>query len=221
MDTATARNHMVNSQVRPNKVNDTRILEAMRQIPRERFLPPLAALLAYVDEDVPVGGGRFLLEPMVIARLVQAAAARPADRGLVVGAGTGYGSALLAACGAQVTALDDDPNLQAIARTALATLAPSVALVTGPLAAGWKAGAPYDFVLIEGAAEEIPPALTEQVKREGGRIVAVRAFPGGVSHAAFGEVVAVPGGAKVAWQALFDCATPVLPALRRVPGFVF
>jgi protein-L-isoaspartate(D-aspartate) O-methyltransferase len=218
MDTETARNCMVDSQVRPNKVTDPRIIEAMRRIPRERFVPPQAAALAYADEDVPLGGGRYLMEPMVIARLVQAAAVRPGERALVVGAGTGYGATLLAALDAEVTALEDDPALLAMARAALAG---SVTLVVGPLAAGWQAGAPYHLVLIEGAAEEIPPAITGQVQRDGGRIATVRAFPGGVSHAALGEVVAGPAGDAVAWQPLFDCATPVLPALRRAAGFVF
>ena len=219
MDFAAARKHMVDSQVRPNQVSDPRILQAMRQIPRERFVPPEIAFRAYVDEDVPLGGGRFLIEPMVIARLVQAAAVQPGERSLVAAAGTGYGSALLAACGVQVTALEEDPRLIAIAQAVLPALAPSVMLVTGSVTAGWKAGAPYDLILIEGAAEEIPAALPEQVKRDSGRILTVRAFPGGVSHAAIGEVVAGP--ARVAWQPLFDCATPVLPSLRRAPSFVF
>jgi protein-L-isoaspartate(D-aspartate) O-methyltransferase len=221
MDFEAARLHMVASQVRPNKVTDPRILEAMRRIPRERFVPPSVLALAYADEDVPLGSGRYLTEPMVIARLVQAASARTGERALVVAAGPGYGAALLAACGAQVIALEEDAGLAAEARTVLPAAAPSVTLVTGPLNAGWKPGAPYEIVLIDGAAEEIPQALIDQVKSEGGRIVAVRAFPGRVSHAAIGEVVAAADIARVAWQPLFDCATPVLPAFRRAPSFVF
>jgi protein-L-isoaspartate(D-aspartate) O-methyltransferase len=221
MDFAAARQHMVASQVRPNKVTDPRILEAMRQLPRERFVPAAMLARAYADEDVPLGNGRYLTEPMVIARLVEAASPRPGERALLVAAGGGYGAALLAACGAQVTALEQEPDLAAQARALLPELAPSVMLVTGPLTAGWKAAAPYDIVLIDGAAEEIPPALTDQVKRDGGRIVAVRAFPDAVSHAALGEVVAAAGAVRVAWQPLFDCATPALPAFRRAPSFVF
>jgi protein-L-isoaspartate(D-aspartate) O-methyltransferase len=221
MDFETARHHMVASQVRPNQVTDPRILEAMRRIPRERFVAPNLLALAYADQNVPLGGGRYLTEPMVIARLVQAAAVRSGERALVVATGPGYGAALLAVCGAQVTALEEDANLIALARAVLPAMAPSVAVVAGPLTAGWKPGAPYDVVLIDGAAEEIPQALTDQVKRDGGRMVAVRAFPGSVSHAAVGEVVAAAGDSRVAWQPLFDCATPVLPAFRRAPSFVF
>ena len=221
MDFAAARQHMVASQVRPNQVTDPRILEAMHQLPRERFVPPGMQARAYADADVPLGGGRYLTAPMVIARLVQATGARPGERALVVAAGSGYGAALLAACGAQAIALEQDPELIAQARGVLPELAPSVMIVTGPLAAGWKAGAPYDIVLIDGAAEDIPPALIDQVKRDGGRIVAVRAFPDAVSHAALGEVVPAEGAVRVAWQPLFDCATPALPAFRRAPSFVF
>ena len=148
---AEARNRMVDSQIRPNKVTDPRIIAAMRQLPRERFLPPHLAPLAYADEDVPLGEGRVLIKPTVIARLVQLTAIAAGERALVVAAGTGYGAALLAACGARVTALEEAAPLQAVARTVLAELAPSVSLVAGPLAAGWAPGAPYDVILIEGA----------------------------------------------------------------------
>src|SRR5580698_4654527 len=144
MDIETARNNMVDSQVRPNKVVDPRIIDAMRQLPRELFVPPAMASLAYADDDVPLGGGRYLMEPMVIARLVQAATVRRGERALVVGAGCGYGAALLAALGAQVIALEQDAALldrarAALARAALPAIAFAVTLVNGPLAAGWPA----------------------------------------------------------------------------------
>jgi protein-L-isoaspartate(D-aspartate) O-methyltransferase len=212
-----ARNRMVDSQVRPNKVTDPRIIAAMRQLPRERFLPERLAALAYVDEDVPLGEGRVLMEPMVIARMVQLAALSAGERALVVAAGTGYGAALLAACGARVTALEEAASLQAIARTVLAELAPSVSLVSGPLAAGWQPGAPYDVILIEGAAPEIPPAIGEQLRRQTGRLVAVLTEGGGVCQAVLAE--ATPAGLRA--QPMFDCATAPLPSLLPTPGFVF
>ena len=215
-DYATARALMVDCQVRPNKVNDPRVLAAMRSLPRERFVPPHAAALAYADEDVPLGGGRYLMEPMVIARLVQIAAPRAGERALVVAAGSGYGAALLAACGATVTALEQDEALLALARAALAATGPTVSLVSGPLAAGWKAAAPYDIVLIEGAVETIPPALVAQLKPQGGRLLAVR-IGGGMGQAVLGERV----GDALSLQPVFDCATPLVPSLRPAPGFVF
>lgn len=215
---AEARANMVESQVRPNKVTDTRIIAAMRQLPRERFLPPGRAALAYIDEDVPLGDGRVLLEPMAIARLIQLTAVLPGERALVVGAGTGYGAAILAACGARVTALEEAAPLQAIARAALAELAPSVSLVTGPLAAGWPPGAPYGVILIEGAVRDIPPAIASQLHKETGRLVTIIAgsdIHGG--HAVLAEVTA----AGLRPQPMFDCATPPIPSLLPSPGFVF
>ncbi len=212
-----ARNHMVDSQVRPNKVTDPRIVSAMRRLPRERFLPPHLAALAYVDEDVPLGEGRFLMEPVVIARLVQLAAVAAGERALVVAAGTGYGAALLASCGARVTALEEAASLQAVARTVLAELAPSVSLVTGPLAAGWPPGGPYDVILIEGAVSDIPPAIGEQLHRETGRLVTVCTNSGGLGQAVLAEATA--SGLRT--RPMFDCATPPIPSLLVTPGFVF
>ncbi|MEJ1978942.1 MAG: protein-L-isoaspartate O-methyltransferase [Acetobacteraceae bacterium] len=158
-DYAAARSNMVDSQVRPNKVTDPRVLDAMRALPREEFVPPALSPVAYVDEDLPLGGGRVLMEPMVIARLVQLARVRPGERALVIGAGTGYGAALVAACGAEVTALDDDEALLAIALRVLPRYAPAVKIVHGALSAGLPEGAPWDFILLEGAVTAIPPAL--------------------------------------------------------------
>ena len=214
---AEARNRMVNSQIRPNKVTDPRVVAAMRQLPRERFLPPHLAALAYVDEDVPLGEGRVLMEPCIVARLAQLAAVGAGERALVVAAGTGYGAALLAACGARVTALEDSASLQAVARNVLGELAPSVSIVSGPLAAGWPPGAPYDVILIEGAVPEIPPAIGEQLRRQSGRLVAVLRGDGGVCQAVLAE--ATPAGLRA--QPMFDCATAPLPSLLKSPGFVF
>jgi protein-L-isoaspartate(D-aspartate) O-methyltransferase len=218
VDYAAARALMVDGQVRPNKVNDPRIIAAMRDLPRERFVPPARAPLAYSDEDVPLGGGRYLIEPMVIGRMVQIAAVQAGDRVLVVGAGSGYGAALLAACGATVTALEQDPALLAIARAVLPGLAPSVSLVEGSLAEGWKAGAPYDVILIEGAVPEIPAALPAQLRAEGGRLVAVLQPGARVGQAVLANSA---GGGRLNAQPIFDCAVPLLPMLQREPGFVF
>jgi len=216
IDYADARTMMVDGQVRPNRVVDRRILDAMRRLPRERFVPPHAAPLAYSDEDVPLGNGRVLMEPMVVARLIQLAEVRAGERVLVVGSGPGYDAALLAACGAQVTALEQDEALLAFARAALAGTQ-GVTLVGGALRDGWPAGAPYDLVFIDGAADEIPPALIAQIRAPGGRLVGVMSAAGSISHAGIGE----PSAGGLSFQPAFDCATPVLPALRRQPGFVF
>jgi protein-L-isoaspartate(D-aspartate) O-methyltransferase len=217
LDFTEARNRMVDSQIRPNKVTDPRIVAAMRRIPRERFLPAKLAAMAYVDEDVPLGGGRYLIEPMVIARLVQLTAIAGGERALVVAAATGYGAALLAACGARVTALEEDASLQETGRDILAELAPSVSLVSGPLAAGWPGAAPYDVILIEGGVQAIPKAISEQLHQQSGRLVAVRAGTGRLGQAVLAE--STPAGLRT--QPMFDCATPPIPGLMKSPGFVF
>lgn len=214
---ADARQRMVDSQLRPNKVTDPRVLAAMRRFPRERFLPANLAALAYADEDVPLGNGRVLMEPMVLARLVQLAAPAEGERALVVGAGVGYGAAVLSACGCRVTALEEDQTLLARARAALAETAPGVALVSGPLAAGWAQGAPYDVILIEGALREVPQAIAAQLRNEGGRLVTVLASGTRVGQAIVAEMT--PAG--LGMQPAFDSATPPLPSLQPAPVFEF
>jgi len=212
-----ARNRMVDSQVRPNRVIDPRILGAMRRLPRERFLPASLTALAYADQDVPLGNGRVMMQPMAIARLVQLLAPLQGEHALVVGAGTGYGAALLAACGPRVTALEEDPALLVIARRVLPDVAPKVSLVAGPLAAGWPSEAPYDIILLQGAVRAIPPALAEQLRNDSGRLSAVICNDGRVSQAVLAEATA----AGLRAQPMFDCATPDLPSLRPAPAFVF
>lgn len=219
-DHAAARAHMVDSQVRPNKVVDPRIIEAMRRLPRERFVPPGLSSLAYADEDVPLPGGRALLEPMVIARLAQILRVRPGETALVVGAGAGYGAAVLDACGATVTALEDDAMLLALARAALPALAPGVTLAEGPVAAGWASGAPYDVILIEGAVEAIPDVLVAQLK-PGGRMATVLAGPNEPGMGVLAEPVQVGGETRMRSQPIFNCAVPALPQFKRAPAFIF
>jgi protein-L-isoaspartate(D-aspartate) O-methyltransferase len=214
---ADARNCMVDSQIRPNRVANPRILAAMRRLPRERFLPANVHSLAYADEDVPLGNGRYMMEPMVLAKLLQAAALSGGERVLVVAAGTGYGAAVLAACGCRVTALEEDPALLSIARAALAVEAPGVSIVSGPLASGWPPQAPYDLILIEGAVAAIPPALAAQLHRETGRLLTAIRRDGGITQAVQAEAT----GSGVGLCALFDCGTPEIPPLKKAPSFAF
>jgi len=214
LDFADARKHMVDGQIRPNRINDPRILAAMLALPRERFLPPPQQSLAYADNDVPLGGGRVMPAPLTVARLVQLCAPVSGERALVVGAGAGYGAALLTACGVRVVALEEDPNLIAMARR---TLTDAVTLAEGKLAAGSPAQAPYDIILIEGAIAAIPQVLSDQLRPAGGRLVAVRSGRGLASQALLAEMT--PSGLRA--RAMFDCALPELPGLGTTRGFVF
>lgn len=214
---ADARKRMVDSQIRPNRVTNPRILAAMRRLPRERFLPPAVVPLAYADEDVPLGNGRYMLEPMVLAKLLQAATLQEHERVLVVGAGTGYGAAVLAACGCRVVALEEDPALLAIAEAILPQEAPGVTLASGPLSAGWPGHAPYDMILIEGAVPEVPPALAAQLHQETGRLLTAICSEGRATRAVQAEVTA--GG--LGMTPIFDTGTPPIPSLQRAPAFQF
>ncbi len=216
MDYETARRNMIESQIRTNKVTHAALLDALAAVPRERFLPPERAFAAYVDEDIPVAPGRYLMEPMVFARLVQLAEPRPADRALVAGSGCGYGAAVLARLVASVVALESDPQLAARGRERFAQLGiREASQVTGPLARGWPGAAPYDLILIEGAVEEVPQPLVDQLG-DGGRLVTV------VQAERIGRATRfVKRDSVVSHRPYFDAAVPILAEFRRPRGFVF
>ena len=220
LDYASARDHMVDSQVRPDRVVDPRIIRAMRTLPRERFVPAARASMAYIDEDVRLGGGRVLMEPRVLAHLVQSARVRAGERVLVVGAGTGYGAAVLDACGAVVTALEEDEALLAIARDVLPSVSPKVVLQAGRLQDGLPG--PWDVIMIEGAVSEIPPLIGATLNHQGGRLVTVLARSGGMGKGVLAEPIN-PGSPQMTLRAQpqFDCATPLLPAFVAAPVFQF
>jgi protein-L-isoaspartate(D-aspartate) O-methyltransferase len=215
---AAARRFMVDGQLRPNKVTDPRIIAAMLDLPRERFLPPGLAPRAYQDEDVALPGGRALMEPMVLARLVQLLAVRRGEKALVLGAGTGYGAALLARIGAAVTAVEDDGALLAIARAALpaVTEAAEITLIEASPVAGHAAGTPYDAILIEGEVPEVPRSILEQLA-EGGRLATVLRDRPPARHAILTRRV----GESFTTTPAFDCATVALPAFQPKAQFTF
>lgn len=213
LDYSLARGHMVDSQIRPNKVTHAALLAAFRAVPRERYVIGDRAAVAYADEMVDLGGGRAMATPMVLARLLQAAQPVPGERALVIGAGSGYAASVLAACGVSVTALDDNERLLDIGR-AVAPI--GVRFVCGKLTAGWPASAPYDIILIEGSVEDLPEHLAAQLVPIRGRMVAVRMVDG-VGQAVIGEAFDEHFGVTK----LFDCVAPRLRAFSRAPQFVF
>lgn len=216
-DFAAARRMMVDGQLRTSEVADRRLLAAMQELPRECFVAPEQAALAYLDFDAPAGSGeRRLLKPMVLARLIQAAEIGPQARVLDIGCSTGYASAVLARLAGRVVALEQEPALAERARANLAAVgAANVEVVVGPCNAGWPAAAPYDAILLNGAAEEVPPALVRQLG-EGGRLVAV------VGRAPASKAVRylVTAGRASALP-LFDASAPPLPGFAAPAAFVF
>ena len=217
IDPAAARLAMVESQLRTNKVTDPAVLDAFLEIPRERFVPPSLAGAAYVDDNLPLGHGRFLVEPMVLARLIQLAQLSPTANVLEIAAGTGYATAILARLARSVVAVESVGAFVAAAAPRLAQLrCGNARVVEGPLAAGWPANAPYDAILINGATRAIPPELAGQLA-EGGRLVAVLKEGAGMGQAILGTKIR----GVFSHRSVFDAGTPVLPELERRPSFVF
>jgi len=218
MTDAAARKFMVDGQLRPNKVTDARLLASMGRLPREAFVPPSGHARAYADEPVPLPGGRGIMAPMVLARLIQAMAPALGESALVVGAATGYAAAVLAELGLVVTALEQDPALFDLARPALAAALPGARprLVEGSLADGHPADGPYDVILFDGGVAVLPPALAEQL-REGGRLAAVMLQPGQVGRAMLGRKLQ----GRLFLTPIMDAAAPLLPGYAAEPGFVF
>ena len=213
----TARFHMIESQLRPNKVIDERVLAAFERIRRELFAPEALRAAAYIDEDLPLGGGRAMMEPMVAARLLQAAAPARTDVALVVGAGSGYEAAVMAMLAKSVVALEEDLDLARRARAALVEHGiATVEVVEGPLREGWRPRAPYEVILFGGAITEVPAAIKGQLA-DGGRLLAVIRPEGGIGRA----VLMTRTGGVFGQRALFDAAIPPLPGFAAKPLFVF
>src|SRR5258708_32054776 len=221
---SAARQKMVDGQVRPSDVTDSRIIDAMLAVPREAFVPENKRALAYLDLDLDVSEGgqgqgqakRFLIKPVVLAKMLQAAEIKQTDRVLVVGCATGYAAAVVAQFAGQVTATESDPALAAKARDILSQNGcGNVAVRTGAAAEGDAANAPFDVIGGCAAAGIVPEQLYRQL-RDGGRLVGEFAM----SQPQRATIVTRSHG-DFRNRALFDAAAPVLSGLERLPAFVF
>ena len=208
-DFAAARRTMIENQLRPVGVSDPLVLDAMGSVAREQFVPEDSRPIAYIDRSLPIGDGRHLSSPEVIGQLLTQMAPKPGERALVVGAGTGYAAAVLAAIGCAVTAVESSPGLAARARDFGTTI------VEGPLEAGHTAGAPYDLILIDGAVEFIPDAIVEQLA-DGGRLGGALA-ENGITRLIVGQKV----GGAFGHLSIGDSAVAPLPGFTRPRGFRF
>ena len=216
MDFAAARLSMVQNQLLPNNLHDADVTAAVLVVPRERFVPDHLAEVAYLDEDIMVGAGRYLMEPRVFARLLQAAQIHADDVVLDIGCGTGYSSAVLSHLAGAVVALEGDEDLAATATTLLAGLdCDNVSVVTGAMPEGHPGQGPYDVILVNGSIAAVPDNLLAQLS-EGCRLVCV------VGSARIGKATVVikrQGGHDT--RLLFDAAVPPLPDFQATTSFVF
>lgn len=218
-DFTAARLKMVDGQVRTVDVTDGNILTSMREVPRERFLPPELRELAYLDFDVPVSTPppvRRLLQPMLLARLLQAAALREGERVLDVGCATGYAAALLTHMGATIVALEADADLAAQAGANLAALdIATVPIEIGPMDAGAPDRGPFDVILVEGAFDRRPERLCAQLSDKG-RLVGVLE-DGSAGTAMLYE----RAGSDITARSLFNASSTLLPGFAAQPHFSF
>lgn len=216
------RKNMVESQVRPSDITDRRIMRAMLSIPREDFAAPDTRPIAYMDQDLPIGPAsagskrRTLVAPRVLARLLQLLEIGEEDRVLEIGSGTGYGAAVMSRMAKVVVALEWDETLAGVARSRLATLSMSnVSVVSGPLAAGWAAEAPYAAILVSGARPDVPRAVLDQLQ-DGGRLAAI------VPSGGVGQVQQWRRfGSSYASRRVSEASAAILPGFEKAPGFVF
>ncbi len=215
-DYARARYNMVEGQLRPNRVTDPLLTDAMGSIPRELFVPLARRPVSYVDEDLAIGGDRFLMEPRVFGRLVEAAGIAAGDVVLDVGCATGYSTAVLCQLADTVVATDPDAALVAQASATLNQLEIGNGVVfRAEVGDGFPDQAPYDVIVVNGAVAKVPPALLSQLADQGRLVVVVREDER-IGHAALYQHLS----GTVSHRILFDAGIPYLPGMAPVSQFV-
>lgn len=219
MDHATARRHMVDSQILPNRVTDERIIDIMGTLPRENFVPDLRKNVAYVDEALDIGNGRYLMEPMATARLLQTITPKDDDIALIIGCSSGYTAACLATIVSTVVVIENDKNLVSEATSVLSDLEiDNIAFMDGNLANGCPDQAPYDLIIFDGAIPAIPDVIKQQLA-EGGRLIAIT---GGGTEGMPGQAILITRyGDSFSERPVFELGTPMLPGFEFNTAFAF
>lgn len=213
IDFRAMRRAMVESQLRATNVNDPAVLAAMAEVPRERFVPEERRATAYIDRPIPLTPGRALAPPAALGLMLVRLAPVPNDRALIIGAGPGYSAAVLNRLVRQLVAVEEDAGLADVARERLA--GSEVALIEGPLTAGAPDNAPFDCILIDGAVEEVPDAIVDQLAPNGRLACAL--LKDGVTRIALGR----RHGGAFGLSTFVDGEVPMLPGFERPRGFRF
>lgn len=218
-----ARKNMVDGQLLPNKITDPALIDALRRIPRENFVPEEMRGIAYVDEDIAIGGGRYLPEPLVLARLLQEASLKRTDVVLDIGSGTGYAAAIMGNLAGTVVGLESNAAMAAAAESMLRDLGViNAAVVHQPdLRQGYPQQGPYNVILINGSVPHVPENILQQLA-DGGRLLTVRSQTKIKGRGYMGTGIMITRrGAHFAMQSLFDAATPTLSGFESPEAFVF
>ena len=213
-DFATLRQVMVDTQIRPSDVTKFPILDAMLQIPREHFVPRDKRDVAYIGESVPLGADRVVMDPRTLAKLLDALDIAQSDLVLDIGSGLGYSSALLSRLAEAVVAIEDDEMRVADSEEVLQEMGlDNVFLLQGALNEGATQHGPYDVILIQGAVEDIPQSLIDQLK-EGGRMGAI------FTDRMNGEArIGYKHEGRMTWRFAFNATLPVLAGFRKAKKF--
>lgn len=213
-DYTALRTTMVDTQVRPSDVTKFTVIEAMLSVPREAFVPRDKRDAAYVGEHVDLGGGRVVLDPRVLAKMLDAADVQKDELVLDIGSGLGYSAAVIARMAEAVVAVEDDADQVAEAQTILSEQgADNVVMHEGPLAEGAADHGPYDVIILQGAVEFLPDALTAQLK-EGGRIVSLER-DGALGTVRIGYLL----NGVLNWRFAFNANAPILPGFEKHSAF--
>lgn len=210
------RNLMVDTQVRPSDVTKFPIIEALLSVPREDYVPDDKRDAAYIGENIAIGGGRVLLEPRTLAKMLDALDVQPSDVVLDLGCGLGYSTAVLAQLADFVVSVEDDADRAEEAQQILSSHGvDNAAVFEAPLAEGAAKNGPYDVIILQGAVETVPDALLAQIK-EGGRIAAIFA-EGALGVVRVGRKI----DGTVNWRMSFNAGAPVLPGFAKDAAFTF
>jgi len=215
-DFAARRTMMVDTQVRPADVSKFPVLDALLRVPREMYVPRDKRELAYMSENVDLGGGRVVLEPRTLAKMLDWLDLQPDELVLDIGSGLGYSAAVMAYLAEAVVAVEDDAARAAEAQSILSEQGvDNVALHQGPLTEGAPQHGPYDVIVLQGAVETLPEALLDQLK-EGGRIACLFQ-EGPLGSMRIGYKI----DNKVSWRFAFNAGAPVLPGFEKHAAFTF